>query len=189
MSEPGGKLTYADYAALPDDGKRYQLVEGELVVTPAPTPWHQRLQLKLAAKLDAFVEQAGLGVVLVSPLDVVLEERTVVQPDVVFISRQRAAIVTKSNVRGAPDACVEILSPGTERLDRVRKFNLYARFGILHYWIVDPESRTIEEFALEGAVYRSRGVTTCDDAFRPAAFPGFEFSMASAELPGRGLSR
>ncbi len=185
MSEPGGKLTYADYAALPDDGRRYQLVEGELVVTPAPNAWHQRLQLKLAAKLDAFVEQAASGVVLVSPLDVVLDERTVVQPDIVFISRKRAAILTRPNVQGAPDVCVEILSPATERLDRVRKFNLYARCGIPHYWIVDPEARTIEEFVLEGAVYRSRGVTSCDDAFRPAAFPGFEFSMASATLPGQ----
>ena len=103
MSEPGGKLTYADYAALPDDGRRYQLVEGELVVTPAPNAWHQRLQLKLAAKLDAFVEQAASGVVLVSPLDVVLDERTVVQPDIVFISRKRAAILTRPNVQGEPD--------------------------------------------------------------------------------------
>jgi Uma2 family endonuclease len=189
MSDPGadvprGGLTYADYAALPDDGRRYQLVEGELVVSQSPNSLHQVVSGELHVRLRAHVDALGLGRVLFAPLDVVLDDRNVVQPDLLFIARTRMSVLGKANVQGAPDLAVEILSPETERLDRTRKLDLYARHGVAHYWIVDLDSRTIEEYVLAGDVYRVRGVAGRLDTFRPALFPGFEFVLGSVALPG-----
>ncbi len=141
MSEPGRDrlLTYADYAALPDDGNRYQLLEGELVMTPSPRAWHQQVSYRLEFKLLAHVQEHDLGEMYHAPLDVTLDDHNVVQPDIFFISKERAGILQDGRILGAPDMCVEILSPGTVRLDRVRKLELYARFDVTHYWIVDLE--------------------------------------------------
>ncbi len=178
-----GGLTYADYAALPDDGQRYQLVEGELVMTPSPTRWHQLVIGLIHARLHEFVERHGLGEVLMAPLDVVLDDHNVLQPDVLFVSHQRDAALTDANIQGAPDLCVEARSPGTERLDRLRKLALYARFGVPHYWIVDVRARSIEEYTLGGEVYRVRSVTGFLDEFRPAAPAGFVFRLDQVALP------
>jgi Uma2 family endonuclease len=185
MSEPGRQrlLTYADYAALPDDGHRYQLLEGELVMTPSPNRWHQQVLRELALKLQAHVEKHALGEVFFAPLDVTLDDRNVVQPDILFVSKERSGILQGGRVIGAPDLCVEILSPGTQRIDRVRKLELYARFGVTHYWIVDLDTRTIEEYALAGDVYRVRSITEYDAPFRPAVLPGFEFRLSVVGLP------
>ncbi len=180
---PRDSLTYADYAALPDDGKRYQLLEGELVEMPSPTSWHQVVSGELYSALRAHVLEHRLGRVLYAPLDVVLEDRTVVQPDVIFVSNERMGILRRRNVEGAPDLCVEIPSPGTERVDRVRKLGLYARHGVPHYWIVDLEARSIEEYVLAGETYRVRSVAAADHDFAPSALPGFLFRLASVDLP------
>jgi Uma2 family endonuclease len=180
---PRGGLTYADYVALPDDGQRYQLVEGELVVTPSPTSWHQSIAIKLGSLLLAHVEERGLGIVLAAPLDVRLDDHTVVQPDLLFVAEGRRSVFREAYVDGAPDLCVEILSPGTERFDRVRKLEVYARFGVAHYWIVDPQPRTIEEHVLSGDVFRVRSVAGIDDGFRPALFPDFEFRLSTVRFP------
>jgi Uma2 family endonuclease len=188
MSEPGanvprGGLTYADYAALPDDGKRYQLVEGELVVTPSPTDRHQAVVLRLAARLDEHAVRHSLGEVRIAPLDVLLDEHVVLQPDVLFVSNARAAIRREAHVAGAPDLCIEVLSPGTERLDRVRKAGLYERYRVSYYWIVDPVALTVEEYVLEGNAYVLRSRAGDDDPFRSALFPGLELRLASVCLP------
>ncbi len=188
MSEPTAnaprrRLTYADYAALPDDGQRYQLVEGELVVTPSPTSEHQIVVGAIHHRLCEHVERHGGGRVFVAPLDVVLEDGIVFQPDVFFVSSAHESIIRATNVRGAPDICIEVLSPGTERLDRVRKLELYARHGVGHYWIVDLAARSIEEYVLAGDVYRVRSVAGADDEFRPAALPGFVFRLPALGLP------
>lgn len=186
MSDPGrprGGMTYADYAALPDDGKRYQLVEGELIEMPSQTTWHQLVLGEIYVVLRKHVDPRKLGRVMLAPLDVVLSDRNVFQPDVLFISNERAAIFRDANIGGAPNLCIEILSPSSAQLDRVRKRDLYARYGVTHYWIFDLEARTIEELALEGGAYRQRGITAEADVFRPALFPGFEFRLADVELP------
>jgi Uma2 family endonuclease len=185
MSEPGRQrlLTYADYAALPDDGHRYQLLEGELVMTPSPNRWHQKVLRELALRLQAHAERHQLGEVYFAPLDVTLDDRNVVQPDILLVSNERSGILQGDRVVGAPDLCVEILSPGTKRIDRVRKLELYARFGVTHYWIVDLDARTIEEYALAGDVYRVRSITAYDAPFRPVALPGFEFRLSVVGLP------
>lgn len=187
MSDPGrhsrGGMTYAEYAALPDDGKRYQLVEGELIEMASPTTWHQLVTGEFYFALRQHVDPRGLGRVMVSPLDIVLTDRTALQPDVLFISNERAGIFRDANIGGAPDLCIEVLSPSSARLDRVRKRDLYARHGVVHYWIVDFETRSIEELVLEGETYRQRGITAEADVFRPALFPGFEFRLADVDLP------
>ena len=185
MSEPGRDrlLTYADYAALPDDGHRYQLLEGELVMTPSPNAWHQDVSRELEFRLLAWVREHRLGEVYNAPLDVVMDDHNVLQPDLFFVSHARAGIRQGGRILGAPDLCVEILSPGTERIDRVRKLGLYARFGVTHSWIVDLAARSIEEYALSGEVYRVRSITGYDEPFRPEAIPGFEFKLSVVPLP------
>jgi len=185
MSEPGRDrlLTYADYAALPDDGHRYQLLEGELVMTPSPSAWHQGVSREIFVGLVQFVHLHGLGDVFAAPLDVTLSDRNVLQPDILFISNERARILQGGRIIGAPDLCVEILSPGTQRIDRVRKLELYARFEVTHYWIVDLSARTIEEYVLHGDVYRVQSIAGYDEPFRPAVFPGFEFTLSVVPLP------
>ncbi len=182
-SPDGRGLTYADYAALPDDGHRYQLVEGELVVTPSTTRWHQQVVAAVHVQLSLHVQQLSLGQVFIAPLDVLLSDRVVLQPDLFFVSNERASIVRDANIAGAPDLCIEVLSPGTERLDRLRKTELYARFGVPHYWIIDLSARSIEEHVLGRELYRVRSIAGNDDEFRPAAFPGFVFRLASIGLP------
>lgn len=185
MSEPGRErlLTYADYAALPDDGTRYQLLDGELVMTPSPNAWHQDVLGELLESLRRHVREHALGAVYLAPLDVVLDDHNVLQPDIFFLSKERAGVRQGGRILGAPDLCVEILSPGTQHLDRTRKFELYARFGVAHYWIVDLRGRTIEEYVLAGDGYRARRVAGYDEPFYPAVFPGFAFALNAVPLP------
>jgi Uma2 family endonuclease len=147
-------LTYADYAALPDDGRRYELHEGELSVTPAPGVRHQRVLLNLADTLLHHVKAGRLGEVFLAPLDCIMTDITVVQPDIVYVSRDRSALISERAIEGAPTLAIEIVSPSSERIDRQRKFDLYARHGVPHYWIVDPATREILAYVLTAGVYR-----------------------------------
>jgi Uma2 family endonuclease len=162
-------LTYSDYAALPDDGRRYELHHGELSVTPAPGLRHQRVVIALGSRLYDHVRARGLGEVLMAPTDCILSNLTVVQPDILYVATDRQAIASERGFEGAPTLVVEVLSPSTARLDRDRKLKLYAEHGVLYYWIVDPESRSIEAYALAGADYARAGRVTSE----PAALPPF----------------
>ncbi len=135
-------LTYADYLKTSDD-ERYELLNGELVMPPAPLTGHQMISIALASRLYLYVNERGLGTVVTAPTDVVLSDTDVVQPDVLFVSSQRSHILTRENVRGAPDLVVEILSPATAERDRRVKRDLYAQHGVKEYWMVDPDVRTI----------------------------------------------
>jgi Uma2 family endonuclease len=162
-------LTYSDYAALPDDGRRYELHQGELSVTPAPGVRHQRVILPLGSQLYEHVRARGLGEVLVAPTDCILSNVTVVQPDILYVATDRQAITSERGIEGAPTLVVEVLSPSTARLDRDRKMKLYAEHGVPYYWIVDPETRSIEAFALAGGEYALAARLTSE----PAALPPF----------------
>ena len=145
--KPTVKFTYQDYCNAPED-KRYELLDGELVVSPSPTEPHQHVLGNLYLKLALFARERRLGRVYLSPFDVVLTDTDVVQPDLLFVSPQRAHIITVDNVRGAPDLVIEILSPSTATRDRTFKHSLYARHGVREYWLVDTEARTIEVMAI-----------------------------------------
>ena len=163
-------LTYADYAAIPGDGRRYELHEGELSVTPAPSPGHQETVGNLFALLREHVRQAGLGKVFVSPVDCILGDTTVVQPDLVYLETDRLPAVSRRGIEGPPTLVVEVLSPGTVRIDRTVKLQLYARHGVPHYWIVDADARRVEAYSLSGDAYR---LSTALDGPRPAVLPPF----------------
>jgi Uma2 family endonuclease len=163
-------LTYADYAAIPNDGKRHELHEGELSVTPAPSPKHQDILLNLTVAVRDHVLRRGLGKVFVSPIDVILNDGSVLQPDLVYLEASRLTLVSDRGIEGAPSLVVEVLSPTTRQIDRTVKGQLYARYGVPHYWIVDPDARTIQAFALEGAGYRPAATLGGD---LPGALPPF----------------
>jgi len=149
---------YQDYAALPEDGKRYEIHDGELSEMSAPTTLHQILLLKLAMVLAAHVSARNLGLVMVAPLDVILidtpSETTVLQPDIVYLDNGRLEAARMRGVEGAPTLVVEILSPSTAVIDRTRKRELYARYGVPYLWFVDPDTRELAAHVLESGEYR-----------------------------------
>ncbi len=176
-------LTYADYAAIPNDGKRYELHEGDLSVTPVPGTKHQRVVGELFVILHQHVRARAIGQVFVSPIDCILSDTTVVQPDLVYLDRSRLTAISDRGVEGAPALVVEALSPSTVQIDRSVKGQLYAKHGVPHYWIVDPERWTIEAFELAGDGYRPAGRL---EGRQPAALPPFpELALEPASIwPG-----
>ena len=156
------KLTYADYLALPGDG-RYELHDGELVMVASPNEPHQRTSLLLTRQL-LVVEDKGLGRIYVAPFDVILSDTEVVQPDLLFVSQERAHIITHANIQGAPDLVVEILSPSTSNRDWTRKREMYARHGVKELWIVDPDARIIWVMVLRDETISSLRACTVMDS-------------------------
>ncbi len=141
------KFTYREYLQLPED-KRYELIEGEFFMVPSPSWSHQTISASLFRAIDNYVRTHQLGEVRYAPLDVALSEENVLQPDILFVSRERLNIITARNIQGAPDLVVEILSPATAQRDRELKQKIYARFGVREYWLADPSTRTIEVMSL-----------------------------------------
>jgi len=162
-------LTYSDYAALPDDGRRYELHWGEISVTPAPGTRHQGAIVNLVTLLNEHVRSRSLGKVFVAPTDCILSNVTVVQPDVLYIASDRLTIISERGIEGAPTLVVEVLSPSTVRLDRDRKMKLYAEHGVPYYWIFDPENRSVEVYTLTGTAYALAGRVIGE----PGALPPF----------------
>jgi Uma2 family endonuclease len=176
---PPGPLTYEDYVELPEDGKQYEILDGELYVSPAPVPRHQAVSRNLLFLLWGFVAQRRLGTIFNAPIDLILAPTTIAQPDLLFIRAGRESIVTDRAVEGPPDLVVEILSPSSSRKDRTTKAGLYARYGIPHYWILDPDERTIEIYELEGGSYRHVVTETGEAVVRSPLFPGLEIHLAN----------
>lgn len=145
---PNVRFSYDDYQSLPESmEKRYELLDGDMLMVPAPSTSHQRVSRNLEFLLLQFIREHRLGEVFDAPVDVVFgqgKQREVVQPDILWVSRERKDIVTEQEIQGAPDLIVEILSPGTEERDRGYKKALYARYGVKECWIVDPIAQTIE---------------------------------------------
>jgi Uma2 family endonuclease len=132
------KLTYGDYAQIPDDGRRHEIIDGEHHVSPSPNADHQDLSGNLHALLHAFVRKHKLGKLYSAPFDVLLSPHDIVQPDILFISTAHRAILTKANVKGAPDLVIEILSRSTRHLDETLKRQRYEQLGVQEYWILRP---------------------------------------------------
>jgi len=147
-------LTYKDYEALPADGRRYELHEGELSVTPAPSPRHQQVSANLFMLLRQHVRAHGLGEVLYAPIDCILSDITIVQPDLVYVEPSRLGAISARGIEGPPTLVVEVLSPTSVQIDRGVKFQLYARHQIPYYWIVNPDTRTIEACTLSETAYQ-----------------------------------
>lgn len=148
-------LNYADYAALPNDGRRYEIHDGELSVTPSPGTRHQRIVGRLFVAIHAHVEERRIGEVFVAPYDVILSDTSIVQPDIVYVAPGRAGALTERGIEGAPTLVVETLSPSTVQVDRHTKLQLYARHGVPYYWIVDPDARSVEAYVLRAGWVRA----------------------------------
>ena len=174
------KYTVRDYMSIPDgDERRFELIDGELMLAPAPVPTHQRIVLRLLYILIEFVERNQLGEVFTSPIDVVLSEHHVVQPDILFISSERLHIIGDRNVQGAPDLVIEVLSPSTTKRDRVLKSSSYLRFGVPEYWIVDPAERTIEVMRAGQTKFDTLRVYTEGTSAESPTFPGLLIDVSS----------
>ena len=155
VTEVAARLTYEDYAKTPED-ERYELINGELIMVAAPNEPHQRISKRLEFPL-ILAERRGLGVVYYAPFDVVLSEYDVVQPDLLFVLRENAHIITTANVQGPPDLVVEILSPSTARRDWNQKRDLYAKYGVKELWIADPDERVVWVMTLRDGMYEVMG--------------------------------
>ncbi len=175
---PQGRWTYEDYKRLPDDGWRYEVIEGELLMSPAPSTNHQDISANLEFAMMNFVREKKLGKILHAPTDVRLGElASPVQPDILFIRQERLNIIKKDWVEGAPDLIVEILSPSNWIDDRRTKYRVYAQAGVREYWIVDPDKRQIELFALRGSDYEILGRFGPGEQAASEILPGFEIGV------------
>ncbi len=172
---PQGEWTYEDYLRLPRDGWQYEVIDGRLIMVPAPMPIHQQVIIRLGAALFDFLRRHPLGEIFPAPTDVLVPGRAEpVQPDLVFVAAERLNIVTKRAIEGAPDLAIEVLSPTTWLDDRRTKFALYAEIGVKEYWIVDPDERTVEVFALQEGRYGLVNRYGSDETLRSDLLPGFE---------------
>jgi Uma2 family endonuclease len=140
------RYTYDDYRQLPE-GAPYELIRGELIMSPAPTPYHQIIQANLFFELSRVVREGNRGRVVGPPLDARLDEATVLQPDLVYLSEVHTDRIGKQAIEGAPDLVAEILSPETAHRDLTEKKRLYEIHGVREYWVIDPDQRTVEVFS------------------------------------------
>ncbi len=162
--DPHERYTYEHYRLLPE-GDRRELIEGQLLVTPAPSEKHQRLISRLAAQLFPFLSNNPCGQLYFSPFDVILDDNNVVQPDIVFVLNENKTCLHADGLRGAPDLVVEVHSPSTRSRDLIYKRKLYYQFGVRELWFVDPEADSLTLLV--------RGATDFQDGMNSSLLPGF----------------
>jgi len=174
-----GAFTYEDYLQLPEEpGFRYEILDGFLLKEPSPSVSHQRASRELGYQLKTYFDQFDpAGEIFNAPLDVTLGDRNVVQPDILFISGAHREIIRPDRIDGPCDLVVEIMSPTNRRKDRLKKMEIYRRAGIPHYWLVDPEEKTLEAFFLQGENYALVFAGGPEDEFAHPAFPGLKLEL------------
>lgn len=170
-------LTYADWLATPDDNVMREIVEGELYVVPPPSIEHQRISRKIEIRLDRYLEKRGTGEVFDAPVGLKLDDRNLLEPDLIVVLGDGLATLDKHAVIGPADLVVEILSPGTAQRDVGVKRRIYESAGVREYWIVDPEARHIEVLALRDGAYASDGVYDVEGTLTSPVLPGFELVL------------
>ncbi len=162
---------------MPDDGKRYELVDGEVFVTPSPSEKHQRVCGNLFLSIETHARRKKLGRVYFAPFEVVFNEKTALQPDIVFVSSPRLGIIGPEYIVGAPDLVVEILSPQRATYDRTTKFEQYAHYRVGEYWIIDPVAETVEVHRLAGSKYELKGKLSGDRKLETPLLPGWKIAV------------
>ena len=170
------RLTYQDYADL-DGGERYELLDGELILAAAPDEDHQTASLQMIVRMNAFVNENDLGRVFHAPYDVLFADTDVVQPDLLFVSKERYHIRTPANIQGAPDLAVEILSPSSSRRDWHDRREQYARHRVREYWIIDPANRIVSVLQLRDGVLEIEQTCTEGDTAESLVLGGFSVSL------------
>lgn len=171
------RLTYENYCLLPNNGKRYEIIDGELFVSRSAAWRHQSVLANILHYLTDFVKGHDLGKVYPAPFDVVFSQYDVVEPDILYISKARASVVTDKNVQGAPDLVVEILSESTAKIDRATKLKLYARYGVGEYWVIDPVAISVEIYRWVAGGYELAAQLDSSQALTSPLFPGFTLPL------------
>ena len=182
MKRANVRFNYNDYLQLPED-KRYEILDGELYVVPAPNIRHQEISIRLSTILFQHIRRQKIGRVLEAPCDVILSEENVVQPDILFVRTERVDIIGEMNILGAPDLIVEILSPATRAKDLEIKRKIYAAYGVLEYWIVDPEAATVEVLAWSDSGYVKDGLYDASHCVSSPLLP--ELNLPLSEIFAR----
>ena len=176
VSQTVPRLTYQDYLSTSDD-ERYELLDGQLVMVPAPNMDHQDIVTNLGTALSVFVKEQELGRLYFAPTDVVLSDTDVVQPDLIFVSKEREQVRTPANIQGAPDLIVEILSPSSATRDWRDKRELYARHGVREYWVVDPSNKIVSIMLLQDGVLEIKGAYVAGDRVASSTLEGFSVAL------------
>ncbi|MDB5099504.1 MAG: hypothetical protein JWM80_3925 [Cyanobacteria bacterium RYN_339] len=177
-------MTFAEYRELPEGC--YNLIEGHLIMTPAPSLWHQCLSSRLNDALKAYVSSRNLGWVYYAPLDVILSETfppIVMQPDVLFVARDGEAQRTSKGIAGPPALVIEVLSPSNQSLDAIKKRALYERFGVQEYWMVLPDMAQVEVLRREGERFARPLLLEAPDVLATPLLPGFGLDLAGLFAP------
>jgi Uma2 family endonuclease len=173
------RYTYDELAAeKPETNQPCELWDGELVMSPAPSFYHQEIVLRFSHRLYQWVSERKLGKVVNGPIDMILSPHRVMQPDVVFISQERLGIIAKT-INGPVDLAAEIISLGDRNRDRIEKRDLYEQYGIKEYWLIDPEAQTVEVLHLEKGLYQLFMRATSGQTAASKLLPGFEIAVTS----------
>ena len=170
-------FTYQDYLDLPEDSHQHQVINGELVMTPAPYTIHQKTSRRIIEEFIDFLKTNSVGEVLYAPVDVVINETNVFQPDILFVSDENSKIITQKNVTGPPDLVIEILSPSTGYYDLTEKKEIYAEFGVKEYWIVDPKKKWVEIYINETRKFKSEQRLEKSGILKSLTLSRFEIRM------------
>lgn len=171
-------ITRHDYQDMPEGPPYYQVIEGDLVMSPSPNTFHQYIAGNIYFLFRRYLDKHPVGEVFIAPLDVFLSDVNVYQPDVMFISNQRKSIITDHGMEGAPDLVVETLSPGTARFDKGSKRKIYARTGVQELWLVDPEAKTIQVYLLPKEVETPAATYGPNATFTSSLLPGLKIKTA-----------
>jgi Uma2 family endonuclease len=169
-------ITRADYEKMPEGPPYFQVIEGDLIMSPSPKTFHQYITGNIHTMLASYLKRRPIGIVILAPLDVFLTDVNIYQPDVMMILKQRASIITDHGLEGAPNLAVEILSSSTGRFDKGAKRKVYSRTGVEELWLIDPEAKTIQFFDF------------AKDAENPAATYDIKSVFNSRLLPGLRIS-
>jgi Uma2 family endonuclease len=180
LGKKAKRWTYEEYYRLGDD-QRHEIIDGNLLMAPAPDTWHQSWIGDLYALLRAHVLRNKLGRVFMSPLDVVLDAENIVQPDIVFVTSANLSIIQRPAIFGVPDLLVELVSPSSVRRDRYDKRDLYARFGVKEYWIGDPANKALEILTLKNGHYELHCCAEEKGKLTSLVLPGLEFDLSEIQ--------
>ena len=177
----GVKLTYDDYVLFPEDGQRHELIDGEHYVTPTPKIPHQAISGNLHWLIRSYLEEHPIGRVYHAPLDVIFSKYDVVEPDLLYLSNERAAEVVRDWVHGPPELVIEIASPSTRRRDETIKRRSYERWGVTEYWVVDPEVERIRLYRRGGEAFTRAEELSCEanDSLTTPLLPGLVMPLAA----------
>ena len=174
------KITHDDLLKMPEDNRLREIIDGELIVSPSPSAVHQRIVLELATIIRNFLGVHPIGEVFIAPLDTILASNQVPQPDLLYVSKERAGIVDRW-VFGVPDLAVEVISETSRRRDEVRKRELYEQFGVAEYWIVDPDADKVTVHRLTDGRYDDGTIVRA--TLTTPLFPGLEIDLAKVFAP------